>query len=196
MELAAGYGLAEILTAPYFYITYAAAQAILMILAIRYLDLFEREPLGVIAVVALWGGTGAIVIALILNSASTDPNDILFMPTVVAPVVEELAKGLALIVVFFGSRWFGAKFGVHEFDGVSDGLVYGAAVGLGFTFSENLLYFFNFAAESGLNAGVEVFLLRVDFFGIMMLLHAMWTAMFGAGLGMASLSRSTAGRIG
>ncbi len=113
-----------------------------------------------------------------------------------APIVEELAKGLALVGAFLVSQWAGRRFGLFEFDGVTDGIVYGAAVGIGFAFTEDLYYFFReLQLTSNLGNALHVYIDRRDFFGPAMLRHAIWTATFGAGLGMATWSRSRAKQI-
>ena len=113
-----------------------------------------------------------------------------------APIVEELAKGLALLAAFAASRWAHRRFGVFEFDGLTDGIVYGAAVGIGFAFTEDLYYFFREARETGVSDAISVFVDRRDFFGPAMLRHAIWTATFGAGLGLATHARHWWSRVG
>ena len=94
------------------------------------------------------------------------------------------------------SRWAHRRFGVFEFDGVTDGIVYGAAIGIGFAFTEDLYYFFREARESGVDDAISVFVDRRDFFGPAMLRHAIWTATFGAGLGLATHARHWWGKVG
>ena len=50
-----------------------------------------------------------------------------------APIVEEFAKGLGVFLIFVSAR--------RAFDGPIDGIVYGALVGAGFAFTENIQYF-------------------------------------------------------
>ncbi len=178
----------------------ALIQAVVALLIVRFLDLYEREPIGVIALLFLWGAVGAGLLASAGNTALEGalPRDVevVFGDAISAPVVEEVAKGLALLIVVLGSRWAHRRFGVFEFDGVTDGIVYGAAIGIGFAFSEDLFYFFRQARAEGVADALSVFLDRRDFFGPAMLRHAIWTATFGAGLGLATWSRSWKGRIG
>ncbi len=54
-------------------------------------------------------------------------------PVISAPLVEELAKGIALILFFFWKK--------DEFDNVVDGVIYAAMVGLGFAMTENVSYY-------------------------------------------------------
>ena len=190
----------EMLSHPALLVTYALMQAVLFLLLIRFLDLYEREPLTVLALMAAWGATGAVAISLVGNELVSGllPPKIaeVFGPSISAPLVEEAAKGLALVVAFVLSWWVGKRFGSLELEGVTDGIVYGAAVGLGFAFTEDLLYLLNTAGEQGLGAGLKEYVSRVDFFGAGQLGHAVYTGAFGAGLGLATWSRGWARRLG
>jgi len=77
--------------------------------------------------------------------------------------VEESAKGLALIIAIGPVRMLLRKAGVNLFDGPSAGMVYGAAVGLGFGFTEDIVYLVNKAQSSGISAGFHTFFYRRDF---------------------------------
>lgn len=91
-----------------------------------------------------------------------------------APVVEEIAKALALVLGVVTAR--------RVVDGTRDGMVYGALVGVGFAFTENVVYL-SFAVLMGGQDG----LLRAVY--VRALLgggnHAAFTATFGAALGWA-----------
>jgi protease PrsW len=144
-----------------------------------WLDRFEPEPARTLWQTFAWGATVAIFIALLVNSfadevlfALAGPAAADLLGTVVAaPVVEELAKGFALLVLFRELK--------DEFDGVVDGVVYAAMVGLGFAMIENVQYYGSAIAE-GAEASVVTFFLRgmVSPFA-----HPLFTAMFGIGLG-------------
>ena len=189
----------SVLTQPAFYFVYAFLQAAVVLLAIRFLDLYEREPLLLVSLMALWGGLVATMLSLAGNGivfGLLDENiRLAFGPAISAPLVEESAKGLALVLAFALSHWANRRYGWMEFEGVTDGIVYGAAVGLGFALVEDIFYFFQFSDES-VQRGLDVFLTRVDFFGATMLGHAVYTAAFGAGLGLATWSRTRTGRYG
>lgn len=113
---------------------------------VRNTPRYRREPMKVVLRVFGWGAFVSVVIALIFELVLTaaamevaplyaylashfamDPT-IVFGFLVAAPFVEEASKGL-------GVR--SARPNVHA---VSDGLVYGAAAGFGFSAMENLLY--------------------------------------------------------
>ena len=194
------YQAVEILNNPGFYVTFAVVQAALLLLLIRALDRYEREPLSLLALMGLWGATGAAALALVGNEAVKSglaPDaKIVFGDAIAAPIVEEVAKGLALVAAVLGSRWASRRLGTPRFEGLTDGLVYGAAVGLGFAFTEDFFYFLERAREQGLDAGADIFLTRRNFFGPAALHHPLFTAAVGAGLGLAAWSPGRWGRIG
>lgn len=182
-----------------FLVTYAVVQTIVFLLLIRFTDLYEREPVSVLALMTLWGAIGATAISALGNAALSGllPSDVefIFGRAVYAPVVEELAKGLALVTFVVISVRARGRFGIPQFEGPTDGIVYGAAVGLGFAFTEDVLYLLLGAAEGGLGEGIVTYLSRRDFFGLSMLHHAIYSAAFGVGLGLATWSRRVLPRI-
>jgi RsiW-degrading membrane proteinase PrsW (M82 family) len=182
------------------FFAYALLQAVIVLLLIRFVDLYEREPIPIVFTMFFWGAIGAAILASIGNVALVDslPEevDVVFGEMISAPIVEELAKGLALIAAFMASRWAAKRFGLFEFDGPTDGIVYGAAIGIGFAFTEDLYYFFRVAQETDLSSALDVYLDRRDFLGPAMLRHAIWTATFGAALGLATWARKPLPRYG
>ena len=144
-----------------------------------WLDRFEPEPARTLWQTFAWGATVAVFVALLVNMLSQDvlgavagPDAAeLFGSMVTAPVVEELAKGFALLVLFRELK--------DEFDGVIDGVVYAAMVGLGFAMIENVQYYGEAIADGG-QASVMTFFLR----GMLSpFAHPLFTSMFGIGLG-------------
>jgi protease PrsW len=145
-----------------------------------WLDRFEPEPARTLAQTFAWGASVAVFIALLGNGLAgqflevtwgTSAADFLGS-VVLAPVVEELAKGAALLFLFSELR--------DEFDGVVDGVVYAAMVGLGFAMIENVQYYGE-AVAAGMETSVLTFVLR----GMMApFAHPLFTAMFGIGLGL------------
>jgi RsiW-degrading membrane proteinase PrsW (M82 family) len=190
----------SVLREPELYFVYALLEATLFLLVFRLFDLYEREPLSVLALMAVWGGTIALALAVIGNAAFDRslprPVDAVFGAAITAPIVEESAKGAALLAAFLVSSWANKRYGLLKFDGLTDGLLYGAAVGLGFAFVEDILYFVNSSYLHGVGAGMKVFLLRTSFLKLNMLLHPLATGAFGAGLGLATWSRTRLGRFG
>ncbi len=142
---------------------------------IRNTEKYEREPWRAIFISFLWGATIAIVASLILETVFSIPVYASFggisasfiLAVIIAPFSEELTKPLILS--------FGAV--KKEINELEDGLIYGAAAGLGFSATENLFYSMGF-----LEYGIEMFIILVIIRTIGgCLLHASATAMTGYG---------------
>lgn len=180
--------------------TAALAQAIFFLVVIRVLDVWSREPFWVIGLMALWGAVGATTLSLAgntaLDSLLSPDVEVVWGAAISAPLVEETAKGLALVVAFVASYRLRPYLKRLQFNGVSDGMVYGAAVGIGFAFAENNFYFAQYAQLGGFETGSEVLAFREGFLNLATLKHAVWTGTFGAGLGLATWSATRAARIG
>ncbi|MEO5720904.1 MAG: PrsW family intramembrane metalloprotease [Chthoniobacterales bacterium] len=155
-----------------------------MLLAL-WIDRFEKEPVWMLIGAFVWGATVAVFVAFVFNTIfeAIAYNAIAEMAgvataTLSAPVIEELGKGLALVIFYFWKR--------DEFDNVIDGIIYAAMVGLGFAMTENILYYGRAIAEGGLGGSVFVFFLR----GVVSpFAHPFFTSMTGIGLGLAQQSR-------
>ena len=118
--------------------------------------------LGLFAAAFLWGGLIATAIALPFNTAFFKLIDewlaqhpmlavilgpdaaLMLAAPISAPIAEEFAKALGVLLLFWLLR--------AEFDNMRDGLVYGALVGLGFTWFEAALYVVNVYAKFGVAA--------------------------------------------
>jgi RsiW-degrading membrane proteinase PrsW (M82 family) len=154
---------------------------------ILWLDRFEKEPAWLLFGAFFWGAVVAVIISFALNTAigiafalTLGPQWAqVLTPPLVAPVVEETSKGLAVFLIF--------RFMRHEFNNVTDGIIYGGLVGLGFAMTENVLYFGRAFAGGGLVGVSALFLVRSVFMGFA---HALWTAATGAGLGVARETRN------
>lgn len=146
------------------------------------LDRFDHEPWYTMLGAFLWGAIVATFFSLILNTVTglavltawDEYTMGVVLPIVVAPIVEETTKGVAILLLLLAVR--------HELDSVLDGIIYGALVGLGFAMTENALYYANFLAEGGPIALFIGFFVRAGFGGFA---HAIFTAATGAGLGWA-----------
>ena len=91
-------------------------------------DRYDREPFKLVFTNYLWGALGAIVLSLLGSVlltaiASLFINDNLqlsrFGAIVVAPIVEEITKGMFLLITITNKK----------FDNITDGIVYGGAIG-------------------------------------------------------------------
>ena len=159
-----------------------AVQAFLYLLFIRAIDLYDREPLRYVVPVFVWGFTVAAVTAMVFNfilaatlATVVEVRVADFVTVVVgAPVIEETAKALALLVAIGMAYLVARGRGTLEFAGVMDGIIYGSAVGFGFSLAEDLLYLAQY--------GPEVFVTRRIFGGFG---HAAFSSLVGVGLGLA-----------
>lgn len=146
--------------------------------AIRLIDRWEPEPRSLMLFALAWGAVGSVVLTLgvdLLLVLTIGPVPDAASAVVQAPVVEELAKGLGVFLLFAFAR--------RSFDGPVDGVVYGALVGAGFAFTENILYFADSLIAGGIGGTVTTFVLR----GILSpFAHVMFTAVTGYMLGLAA----------
>lgn len=157
-----------------------------------WLDHYEKEPWYLLALAFLWGAVPAIVISLLVEVALDLPISVLGQGlaydvasnSLLAPVIEEVAKGLFVFgIVLFVRR---------EMDSVLDGIVYGAMVGLGFAFTENVLYFVGGLQGGGWGAWMVLVVLRAIVFGLN---HAFFTSLTGGALGYARLSPNSIAQV-
>jgi len=165
-----------------------------VLFAIRLVDRWEPEPRGLVIFAIGWGAVVAVAIALlvdvgvalVLGPDDGSPLRGSMSAIVQAPVVEEIAKGLGVLLIFAVAR--------RAFDGPVDGVVYGALVGAGFAFTENILYFATSLIEGGIGEATVTFFLR----GILSpFAHVMFTAVTGYFLGRAAREgRSASAALG
>jgi len=159
----------------------------IVLVGARWIDRWEPEPRLAIIFAFLWGSAAAVLIALLVDSQVSDwvnssagPGSAaydFFGSVIQAPLVEESAKGLGVLLIFLVARRY--------FDGPVDGIVYAAWVAGGFAFTENILYFGSQLLDAGgVGSGVlQLFLIR----GIMSpFAHVMFTTCTGLAIGIAA----------
>jgi protease PrsW len=157
----------------------------IVLLGAWWIDRWEPEPIGIRIFAFLWGAGSSIVIALLVDSAAQvfikahgGPDGVTdFVQAVVqAPMVEEGAKGLGVLLIFLVANKY--------FDGPVDGIVYAATVAAGFAFSENIQYF-GLGIIDSQTPGDVLFLFVVR--GLLSpFAHAMFTSMTGLFIGIAA----------
>ena len=181
----------------------ALSATLIFAFLIWWVDLWEREPLREALLRVVYGGIPAILYTGIADLV------FYFIPlpeaVIKAPLVEEFVKGLGVFFIFsaafqklFSSQrqdggstgtdiffinlilWLGSKSsGEQELDSPLDGLVYGALVGFGFAFVEDLTYYADFRG-TGYQLLTFVFQRSILFgFG-----HAYLTGLVGLSIGL------------
>jgi RsiW-degrading membrane proteinase PrsW (M82 family) len=147
---------------------------------ILWLDRTEPESWDVRGLAFFWGAVIAIFFSLFLNTAawsfftlaSDADTGAIITAVAIAPLVEESAKGaLVLLVLWFTRR---------HIDGVLDGMIIGALVGLGFAMTENITYFGSAYGDGGAGAVGTLFVIRSVINGLG---HVVWTSFTGAAVG-------------
>ena len=152
-----------------------------VLLAVRIVDRWEPEPRNLVIFAVAWGGIAAVGIALGVDwllafalGARDTPADEVISAVIQAPIVEEFGKGLGVLIIFATAR--------RAFDGPVDGIVYGALIGAGFAFTENIQYF-GLSLDGGAAETTVTFFMR----GILSpFAHVMFTSVTGFALGLAA----------
>lgn len=157
-----------------------------------WLDRYEPEPRRLIAMALGWGALVATAAALVLQTldqfAFGRPESL--SAAIVAPITEEAAKGVFVVLLVVARR--------RVIDGVLDGIVYGGMVGIGFAFTENILYLAaaymggDGIGPGGIGAVTGTFVVRGIFSPFA---HPFFTALFGVGIGYAVVTRSSFWRV-
>jgi RsiW-degrading membrane proteinase PrsW (M82 family) len=156
-----------------------------VIASFLWLDRYEPEPVRLLLLAFFWGAVVATAAALVLQSLDQivlgTPDN--WSAAIVAPVTEEGAKGLFILLLL----WFRRR----VIDGVLDGIVYAGLVGVGFAFTENILYLGGAymggdGQVGGLGSATGLFVVRGIFSPFA---HPLFTAFFGLGVGFAVVTK-------
>ena len=150
---------------------------------VHRLDREAKEPWRLVLVATAWGAVVATSLVIWAEGLFQSWSIHALVPgpgldasnAFSAGLFEELAKGVAVLLLYLVMR--------DEFHDVVDGIVYGAAVGLGFNFMETVGYMTYLDSLFGpYAAGFQWYHRQVLdlFFG-----HATYTALVGAGIGIA-----------
>jgi protease PrsW len=151
-----------------------------------WLDRYEPEPKSLLLMGLAWGAFVSTFLALLVQGIGglVVPLSPKLASIVVAPMTEEGTKGLFLLLLLIWRR--------NELDGVLDGIVYAGMVGIGFAFTENILYLAAaYDGTDGLGPGgttalTGTFVLRCL---ISPFAHPFFTVFTGIGVGLAIASR-------
>jgi protease PrsW len=170
--------------------TLSSATMTIVVLAYVWLDRWEPEPPRLIVLAFLWGASVAVVLAgtvQIFAEAVFNPGDpehvSAFSVALGAPLTEEAAKGLFLLVMMTGRRR-------NELNSLTDCLVYAGLVGAGFAWLEDILYISGgkSVGDSLLTAGVRLIMGPFA--------HSLFTTMFGIGVYFALQQRNGLAKVG
>lgn len=154
---------------------------------VRIIDRWEPEPKALVAFAIAWGAIAAVGITLLVDLGITfliglRPEEM--AAVIQAPIIEEIAKGLGILIIFLVAR--------RTFDGPVDGIVYGALIGAGFAFTENIQYFAISLIQGGGEQLTATFVLR----GLLSpFAHAMFTALTGFAMGLAARRHASVGKV-
>jgi len=151
---------------------------------IRNTERYGREPYGRLLSIFMIGATLSVVVAVVLEILlivlldmniervyeilGEDPTIAsIILAVIIAPLVEELAKALGVF------RWR------KSIKDIKDGIVFGAAAGLGFAATENLLYETSAYFADGAEAFIATTIVRSL---ASALLHATASSLVGLGI--------------
>ncbi len=157
-----------------------------------WLDRYEPEPVPLLATAFFWGALVATAAALLVQTFDQLVNGSteVWSAVVMAPLTEEAGKGVFVVLLLWARR--------HVIDGVLDGLVYAGLVGVGFAFTENILYFAGAFTGSpdlgpgGIVSATSLFVLRGIFSPFA---HPLFTSAIGIGVGVMVSARSRGLRV-
>jgi RsiW-degrading membrane proteinase PrsW (M82 family) len=156
---------------------------------VYWLDRYEKEPKILLGATFFWGVVIAAGGAFIINTAfgigifaftGSEVAAEFGTTSIVAPIVEEFLKGLAVAIVFFMFY--------KEFDSILDGIIYGGIAALGFAATENTLYIFRNGYQEGGWGGLFLLVfIRVIVVGWQ---HPFYTAFTGIGFAVARTNKN------
>ncbi len=166
----------------------------IVVLAYLWLDRFEPEPPRLLVLAFIWGTSAAVVIASVLQiflehwlnpavDAAQSAGISAATLVVGAPVTEEAAKGLFLLLMMTGARR-------RELNSLTDCLVYAGLVGAGFAWLEDILYI---ADGESLTDSLTTAALRLI---MSPFAHSLFTTLFALGVWFALHQRSPIAKAG
>ncbi|MDX1886124.1 PrsW family intramembrane metalloprotease [Mycolicibacterium sp. 120270] len=161
-----------------------------VVLAYLWLDRWEPEPPRLLVLAFLWGASVAVIVASILQlvaEAAINPGatEGASPVTVVlgAPLTEEAAKGLFLLLMMTGRRR-------NELNSLTDCLVYAGLVGAGFAWLEDILYIGGGETVGDSLVTAAMRLIMAPF------AHSLFTTFFGIGVWYALHRRDALAKAG
>jgi RsiW-degrading membrane proteinase PrsW (M82 family) len=169
--------------------TLASVATIVVVLAYLWLDRYEPEPPRLLVLAFLWGASVAVVVSVILEvwfgsllgeSAETAGAGTI---AIGAPIIEEAAKGLFLLLMMSGWRR-------NELNTLTDCLVYAGITAAGFAWLENIFYISD-GGSLGESLGTAALRLIMGPFA-----HPLFTTMTGIGVYFALQRKNALAKAG
>jgi len=159
----------------------------LVLLAYLWLDRWEPEPPRLLVLAFLWGASIAVVVSVVLelsiDSAISAGETVSFASVAIsAPLIEEGAKGLFLLLMMTGRRR-------NELNSMTDCLVYAGLVAAGFAWLEDIFYIADDESLAGSLVTAAMRLIMAPF------AHPLFTTAIGIGVYFALQQRSVAAKL-
>ena len=170
--------------------TLASIAMTLVVFAYLWLDRWEPEPPRLLVLAFLWGASVAVVVSIGLElyfghvlATGDEATDIFVSTGIGAPIIEEAAKGLFLLIMMTGRRR-------NELNSLTDCLVYAGITAAGFAWLENIAYIGSGGSlgESLLTAGMRLIMGPFA--------HPLFTTMTGIGVYFALHRRNVLAKAG
>lgn len=163
---------------------------VVVVLAYVWLDRFEPEPPRLLVFAFLWGASVAVVLSLVLGLylesliVTGESDGVSWVSVVIiAPIVEEAAKGAFLLLMMTGRRR-------NEVNSLTDCLVYAGLVGAGFAWLEDIFYIASGESLGGSLLTAALRLVMAPF------AHSLFTTFVGIGVYFALQRRGAAAKAG
>ena len=161
----------------------------LVLLCYLWLDRWEPEPPRLLVLAFLWGASVAILVSVVLElivESAVNPGQSetsFFTVAVAAPVIEEAAKGLFLLLMMTGARR-------NELNSLTDCLVYAGVTAVGFAWLEDIFYIANGGTLASSLVTAAMRLIMAPF------AHPLFTTFTGIGVYFALQQRNTWAKVG
>jgi RsiW-degrading membrane proteinase PrsW (M82 family) len=179
-------------------VLFAFVPVVPMVAVFYWLDRLRPEPRALLLFALAWGALIATYVSLRINGWLAGDLGDRFGASArsavfVAPWVEEACKATVIFAIVWWRR--------HDFNGVIAGVVYGGLTGIGFAFTENIVYYgqiFQHVHDLGNDNGAAIGAVQSLFLwrGVAApFIHPMFTMMTGIGIGIAVRYRNVGVRI-
>ena len=168
----------------------ATVAVVIVLLAYLWLDRWEPEPPRLLVLAFGWGASVAAVVSVVLElvfgsllATGQAATDDFVTIAIVAPLVEEAAKGAFLLIMLTGRRR-------NELNSLTDYLVYAGITAAGFAWLENIGYIGGGESLGGSLATAGLRLIMGPF------AHPLFTTATAIGVYLASQRRNAFGKVG